>query len=168
MFRSGDIVLYRLDVSQIKQIKQEKDRTFYLLYSLGSEYCEFKVPCDNAGGHLQSLPSKQTLEHYLDEMADLVCFEIPRNPGFQYYQNILNSVDLRDWCALLKTLYRNRCNALENGKRFNQKQSQYYEYVLENWQRSIRLCGIRRLIPARRYWNRPWNRFMWQMEPDKR
>ena len=68
MFRSGDIVLYRLDVSQIKQIKQEKDRTFYLLYSLGSEYCEFKVPCDNAGGHLQSLPSKQTLEHYLDEI----------------------------------------------------------------------------------------------------
>lgn len=131
MFRSGDIVLYRLDVSQIKQIKQEKDRTFYLLYSLGSEYCEFKVPCDNAGGHLQSLPSKQTLEYYLDEMADLVCFEIPRNPGFQYYQNILNSVNLRDWCALLKTLYRNRCNALEHGKRFNQKQSQYYEYVLE-------------------------------------
>ena len=70
MFRSGDIVLYRLDVSQIKQIKQEKDRTFYLLYSLGSEYCEFKVPCDNAGGHLQSLPSNPAETHVLQSKND--------------------------------------------------------------------------------------------------
>ena len=130
MFQCGEIVMYRFTVSQIKEIVHEKNHDFYLLHSLDQEYTIFKVPCENEFGHIQPLPSKKELEESLLQIPNLICYEIPRNPGSHYYQEIINTNQLSTWLTLLKTIYCNRLRAVQNHKRINQKQKQYYDFIL--------------------------------------
>lgn len=131
MFQVGEIVLYRLLLAQVIEIKEGSDCHLYLLTSLESENCQYEVPAKNLLGHLQPLPSPQETHAMLASLNTLPFTTIARNAVDRCCKSFLESYSLTQWLSLLKTLFADKLSAELAGRRFSESEKRYYAIVLE-------------------------------------
>lgn len=127
MFQPGEIVLYRLFLAQVDEIKEER----YILHSLESDDCYYEVPLANKYRHLQALPDCDESDGLLKSLLHLPTLSIPHNAVDRFCKSILDSYDLRQWLMLLKTLFIDKINAESTGRKFVDSKKYYYKILFE-------------------------------------
>lgn len=127
MFQPGEIVLYRLFLAQVDEIKEER----YILHSIESADCYYEVPLTNKYRHLQALPDCDESEGLLKSLSQLPTLSIPHNAVDRFCKSILDSYDLRQWLMLLKTLFIDKINAESTGRKFVDSKKHYYMILFD-------------------------------------
>lgn len=133
MLEIGDIVLYRLCVSEVFQIETVKGVSYYRMRSLEGDECEFRVPLGNENVHIRTIPTEKELDELLGSAKDMEVMKITRTAVDKICRPILDSFDMRNWIMLLKTLTTDKQNAVKQKKKFSQKEAGYYHILLQRF-----------------------------------
>lgn len=103
----------------------------FFLESLEFEHCSYDVPVQNRLHHLRGLPSKDEIDQLFQESSSLPLVKIYRNAVDRSCKNILESDDLQQWMALLKTLYIDKKQAETTGEKFAESEKRYFHIVCD-------------------------------------
>lgn len=131
MFQPGSVVLYRLFLARIHALEEREGSLHYLLDSLEFEHCSYDVPVQNRLHHLRGLPSKNEIDQLFEQLSSLPLVKISRNAVDRSCKSILESDDLLQWMALLKTLYNDKKQAEISGKKFAESEKRYFHIVCD-------------------------------------
>lgn len=133
MLEIGDVVLYRLCVSEVFAIQEDKGASYYRMKSLEGDECEFRVPLSNETIHIRPIPTEQELEALLESMKDMEVFTIARTAIDKICRPVLDSFNMSEWLYLLKNLFSDKKKAAQMKKKFSQKEAAYYQILLQRF-----------------------------------
>lgn len=129
----GDVVLYRLVVSEFYGIEKEKKHSFCKIRSLEGDGCEFKVPYENVSIHMRTIPNTSELENLLNSMKEMHLYQITRTAVDKICRPVINSFDMEEWMHLLLSLFADKKRAGIEKRKFSQKESMYYHILMQRF-----------------------------------
>lgn len=130
MFETGEIVLYKDLLCNVKDIIVQKGQTLYILEELPPSSCIIQVPYANAFQHINNVPSKQALLFMLDDVAQKDPLPIHHTMIDKCCQPLADSCRIEDWLMLVKsTLVDKQATALSKHK-FHFKEKAYFEKMI--------------------------------------
>lgn len=130
MFQIGEIVLYRLILARVDEIRKENGSVRYLLSSLESSDCCYEVPIENRLGHLRALPKEEEIRTLFQQLPADPGVPITRNAVDRCCRAVLDTYELSAWLSLLKTLFIDKTTAEMAGRKFVESEKRYYGIVL--------------------------------------
>lgn len=133
MPKVGDVVLYRLVVSEFYGIEKEKKNSFCKIRSLEGDGCEFKVPFENVSIHMRAIPNTKELEDLLNSMKEMHLFQITRTAVDKTCRPVINGFDMREWMHLLLSLFADKKKAGVEKRKFSQKEAMYYQILMQRF-----------------------------------
>lgn len=128
MFQENDYVIYKKDVCQIKEIKED-DRlgTCYILSLLNDPSLKITLCKEKNENLLRKLMSKEEIEGFIKEIPNIESIKGETKLIEQEYRKLFRSEDLKDLVKVIKTAYERNEERLKNNKKVSEKDMHYFE-----------------------------------------
>lgn len=128
MFKVGDYVVYKRNVCKVKEIKEKRimDKDYYILTPIDDESLTIELPVSN-----NSLRIPIGEKEILNLIAKIPSIEVvvPTNCRLieNCYRDLMKTGNLEDLVAIIKTSYLRISDKKTNGKKVNEKDSNYFK-----------------------------------------
>ncbi len=128
MKKIGDYVIYRKEVCQIKEIKENyRDKEdYYRLVPVEDPSLHIDIPITNTSGFLRDLITKEEVERIINKMPEIKTITTEDKLLENEYKNLINSNSLEDYVRIIKTTYLRNKKREENKKKISDKDYYYF------------------------------------------
>ena len=128
MKKIGDYVVYRKEVCQIKEIKENyRDKEdYYRLVPVEDSSLHIDIPITNTSGFLRDLITKEEVERIINKMPEIETITTEDKLLENEYKNLINSNSLEDYVRIIKTTYLRNKKREENKKKISDKDNYYF------------------------------------------
>ena len=129
MYKVNDYVVYKKDVCQIREIKNNKlnGNNYYILIPIDDESLIIDVPVDNRMGYLRSILSQEEADSLINNIANIKPLE---NIDDKYiertYKDLLYNGTHEDLIKIIKTAYLRNADRMKNNRKISEKDSNYF------------------------------------------
>ncbi len=128
MKKIGDYVIYRKEVCQIKEMKENyRDKEdYYRLVPVEDPSLHIDIPITNTSGFLRDLITKEEVERIINKMPEIKTITTEDKLLENEYKNLMNSNSLEDYVRIIKTTYLRNKKREENKKKISDKDYYYF------------------------------------------
>ena len=128
MKKIGDYVIYRKEVCQIKEIKENyRDKEdYYRLVPVEDPSLHIDISITNTSGFLRDLITKEEVERIINKMPEIKTITTEDKLLENKYKNLMNSNSLEDYVRIIKTTYLRNKKREENKKKISDKDNYYF------------------------------------------
>ncbi len=129
MYKINDYVIYKKDICQIKDIKNNKmnGQDYYVLIPIEDNSLIINIPVDDKMGCLRSIISKEKAESLINNICNIKPIE---NTDERYiekaYKELLHSGTQEDLIKIIKTTYLRNADRIKNNKKISDKDNNYF------------------------------------------
>ena len=128
MYKKDQYVVYKHDVCKIKNIKENKGNTYYVMTPIDDDSLIIDIPTDNKNGFLRDIISKENAINLIREIPKIKPVEnINEKKLGEYYKEMLKNNDYESLIKIIKTTYLRNEYRLKNKKKINEKDNTYFE-----------------------------------------
>lgn len=137
MFKKGDYVVYKRNVCQINNIKENHfhGKDYYVLHPVDDDSLVIDVPVENIGGLLRPVISKIEAEKFIETIPSISIIEAQDRAIENEYKSLMRSDKMLDLIKIIKTSYLRNDIRKENGKKISELDDNYLkkaEQILYN------------------------------------
>jgi len=125
MFKLGDYVVYKKDVCKIKEIKNIKNISYYVLNPIDDQTLSITIPLNN--NSLRKIISKEESLNLINSIPNIDIIKIQDKLIENEYKNLLNSGKLEDLIKIIKTTYLRNEDRINNHKKIGKKDDNYFK-----------------------------------------
>lgn len=126
MFDIGEYVVYKRNVCNIKDIKEVKDKKYYVLEPIDDKSLTISVLLENASKVLRNIISKEESEKLIESIPNIESIKINDKLIENEYKNLLNTGRLEDLIKIIKTTYLRNYDRISNRKKISEKDDNYF------------------------------------------
>lgn len=128
MKKIGDYVIYRKEVCQIKEMKENyRDKEdYYRLVPVEDPSLHIDISITNTSGFLRDLITKEEVERIINKMPEIKTITTEDKLLENEYKNLMNSNSLEDYVRIIKTTYLRNKKREENKKKISDKDNYYF------------------------------------------
>ncbi len=129
MYKVNDYVVYKKDVCQIKDIRNNKmnGQDYYILAPIDDASLIIDVPVDNRMGYLRSIISQKEADSFIHNICNIEPIE---NMADKYiektYKDLLHNGTHEDLIKIIKTTYLRNADRIKNNKKISDKDNDYF------------------------------------------
>lgn len=128
MYKKDQYVVYKHDVCKIKNIKENKGNTYYVMTPIDDDSLIIDIPIDNKNGLLRDIISKENAINLIKKIPKIEPIEnINEKKLEEYYKEMLKNNDYESLIKIIKTTYLRNEYRLKNKKKINEKDNTYFE-----------------------------------------
>lgn len=128
MYKKDQYVVYKHDVCKIKNIKENKGNTYYVMTPIDDDSLIIDIPIDNKNGLLRDIISKENAINLIKKIPKIEPIEnINEKKVEEYYKEMLKNNDYESLIKIIKTTYLRNEYRLKNKKKINEKDNTYFE-----------------------------------------
>lgn len=131
MYKINEVVMYRNEVCEIKEIKKNKinNKDYYVLNPLvkTNTHTVYEVPCANIANNIKNIMSKKEVEDLINEIPSIETLEFKSSMAKNRYQELLKSGNRKDLVKIIKTTYLNNEERLKNNKKIGSVDDYYFK-----------------------------------------
>lgn len=124
MYNTGDYLVYRKDVCQIKEIISKDTGKYYLLVPVSDPSLKIQVSVDS--DCIRELINKDEINKFIGTIPNIDVIDCDDKVIEYEYKQLLNG-SREDLIKLIKTTYLRNKNRLDNKKKKNLRDSEYME-----------------------------------------
>lgn len=126
MFNTEDYVVYKKNVCKIKELKQIKDKEYYVLEPIDDKSLLITIPTNLNSNLIRNIISKEEAENLINEIPHIGIIESNNKQLESEYKDLLNSGKLEDLVKIIKTTYLRNNYRLNNHKKISEKDDNYF------------------------------------------
>ncbi len=128
MFNIGDYLIYRRDVCQLKEIKNNDSKDYYVLVPINDKSLKIDVPIIKQCDNIRPLMTKDEILNLIKEIPKIKEVEIPDNRFVENeYKKLLLTGTEEDLIKIIKTTYLRNQERLDNNKKAGDKDNMYFK-----------------------------------------
>lgn len=102
MYKINDYILYKHDISIIKDIKNINDKSYYVITPLIDETLTLMVPTINKQGFIKDILTKEEAENLIKEIPNIEPLDINDKNIELSYKELLNTVSHTNLIKIIK------------------------------------------------------------------
>lgn len=129
MYQIGQLVMYRKDVCEIKNMKKYNGEDYYILNPVKDESLKISIPITSKD--LRTIISKEEIEQIMKKMPEIETIETEDKIIEHTYKNLLFHGSHEDLIKIIKTTYLRNKERLENNKKVSEKDREYFDKAEE-------------------------------------
>lgn len=128
MYKKDQYVVYKHDVCKIKNIKENKGNTYYVMTPIDDDSLIIDIPIDNKNWLLRDIISKENAINLIKKIPKIEPIEnINEKKLEEYYKEMLKNNDYESLIKIIKTTYLRNEYRLKNKKKINEKDNTYFK-----------------------------------------
>lgn len=121
MYQIGQLVMYRKDVCEIKNMKKYNGEDYYTLNPVKDESLKISIPITSKD--LRTIISKEEIEQIMKKMPEIETIETEDKIIEHTYKNLLFHGSHEDLIKIIKTTYLRNKERLEKNKKVSEKRN---------------------------------------------
>lgn len=126
MYNTNDYVVYKRNVCKVKELKQIKDKEYYVLEPIDDKSLSITVPTNLNSNLIRNIISKEEAERLVNEIPHIKIIESNNKLLENEYKELLSSGKLEDLVKIIKTTYLRNNYRLSNHKKISEKDDDYF------------------------------------------
>ena len=128
MYKKDQYVVYKHDVCKIKNIKENKGNTYYVMTPIDDDSLIIDIPTDNKNGFLRDIISKENAINLIKKISKIKPIENINEKNLEgQYKEMLKNNDYESLIKIIKTTYLRNEYRLKNKKKITEKDNAYFE-----------------------------------------
>lgn len=124
MYKIGDKVVYKRDVCVVSEVKDIKDRKYYVLLPTLDDSLKITIPIDN--GNIRPLLTKKEVEALINRINHIDIITSNQRLIENDYKELLHSGKHEDLIKIIKTTYLRNKERLDNKRVAGEKDKEYF------------------------------------------
>lgn len=125
MYKVNDKIIYKKDVCKIKDIREDKNITYYILTPIDDESLIIKVPVENK--LMRELISKEEIEKIIDEIPNIKPLDNIDDRFIEStYKELLNGGSYEELITIIKMTYIRNNERQKQNKKISEKDDKYF------------------------------------------
>lgn len=125
MYKVNDKIIYKKDVCKIKDIREDKNITYYILTPIDDESLIIKVPVENK--LMRELISKEEIEKIIDEIPNIKPLDNIDDRFIENtYKELLNGGSYEELITIIKMTYIRNNERQKQNKKISEKDDKYF------------------------------------------
>ena len=125
MYKVNDKIIYKKDVCKIKDIREDKNITYYILTPIDDESLIIKVPVENK--LMRDLISKEEIEKIIDEIPNIKPLDNIDDRFIENtYKELLNGGSYEELITIIKMTYIRNNERQKQNKKISEKDDKYF------------------------------------------
>lgn len=121
MYNVNDYVVYMHETCKILEVKNIKDKKYYVLEPINDNSLKISIPCDNK--NIKSIISREKIDNLISNIPSIL--EIDES-NKNKYKELLNNNSYEDLIRIIKTTYLRNMNRLNNKKKISDRDEYYF------------------------------------------
>lgn len=124
MYNVNDYVVYMHETCKILEVKNIKDKKYYVLKPINDNSLKISVPCDNK--NIKRIISKEKIDSLINNIPNILEINDLNKNLDSKYKELLNNNSYEDLIRIIKTTYLRNMNRLNNKKKISDKDEYYF------------------------------------------
>lgn len=124
MYNVNDYVVYMHETCKILEIKNIKDKKYYVLEPINDNSLKISIPCDNK--NIKSIISREKIDNLISNIPSILEIDESNKNLDSKYKELLNNNSYEDLIRIIKTTYLRNMNILNNKKKISDKDVYYF------------------------------------------
>ena len=130
MYNVNDYVVYMHETCKILEVKNIKDKKYYVLEPINDNSLKISIPCDNK--NIKSIISREKIDNLISNIPNILEIDEANKNLDSKYKELLNNNSYEDLVRIIKTTYLRNMNRLNNKKKISDK-DEYYFWLAEKY-----------------------------------
>jgi len=126
MFKVGEYVVYKRNVSKIKDIKEIGDNKYYVLEPIEDKTLTINVLYNKDNVLFRRIISSEESEKLIKSIPNIKLIQINDKTIENEYKKLLNSGKLEDLIRIIKTTYTRNFERISNHKKIGERDENYF------------------------------------------
>lgn len=127
MYDVGSAVVYKREVCKIKDIKEIRDRKYYVIVPVTDESLIINVPVDGITG-IRNIISKEKVDELIKKIPSIDIIDCDNDKFIEYeYKNLLYEMSHEGLIKIIKTTYVRNKERLDNKRKIGEKDDTYFK-----------------------------------------
>lgn len=126
MYKINDYILYKHDISIIKDIKTINDKTYYIITPLIDKTLTLMVPTLNKQNYIKNILTKEEAINLIKEIPNITPLDINDKNIELTYKELLNTGTHNNLIKIIKTTYLRNEERTKNKKKISERDDNYF------------------------------------------
>lgn len=128
MYKVGDIVIYKMDVCKIKEIRKNAffNKDYYIMNPIDDSSLIIQAPVDNFSS-FRSVATKQEAEDLISKIPTIEIIQSEDREIEYVYKRLFEEGTLENLIKVIKTTYMRNQERLSQNKRIGERDEVYFE-----------------------------------------